>query len=318
MSLFPAILAALAPPFLIILLGFGLKRAGVLHPAHVPILNGLVIKVTLPALVLLGLLRAPALSPNLALVPLALFGAECAVLGLLYGLGRALRLSGPVLGAILLVGVFGNTGFIGYPLTLALLPAQFPTAILLDQFGMTVPMYFLAAIVGAQYGGGGTARGEAIGRFLRSPMFLSAVLGLGLRFVPIPPTVAALPAARVVAGVLGKCLEYVGQGTTPLVLLALGVALRPGAIRGRTGPLVLACAAKLLVTPLVMWGLCRLLGVVGDVRADGVLAAAMPTAVVASVLCGQNDLEGDFAVGVVFVSTVLSAVTVPLLLTWLR
>lgn len=62
MSFFPAILAALAPPFLLILLGFGLKRAGVLHPAHVPILNGLVLKVTLPALILLGLLRAPALS----------------------------------------------------------------------------------------------------------------------------------------------------------------------------------------------------------------------------------------------------------------
>ena len=318
MSLFPAILAALAPPFLIILLGFGLKRLRVLHPAHVPILNGLVLKVTLPALVLLGLLRAPALSPSLALVPLALFGAECAALALLYGLGRALRLPGPVLGAILLVGVFGNTGFIGYPLTLALLPAQFPTAILLDQFGMTVPMYFLAALVGAQYGGGGADRREAIGRFLRSPMFLSAILGLALRLVPIPLGLAALPAARAVAGVLGKCLEYVGQGTTPLVLLALGVSLRPGAIRGRTAPLVLACAVKLLVTPLVMWGLCRVLGIGGDVRADGVLAGAMPTAVVASVLCGQNDLEGDFAVGVVFVSTVLSAVTVPLLLTWLR
>ncbi len=51
---------------------------------------------------------------------------------------------------------------------------------------------------------------------------------------------------------------------------------------------------------------------------DGVLEAAMPTAVMASVLSGQNDMEGDFAVGVVFVSTVLSAVTIPLLLTLLR
>jgi len=36
------------------------------------------------------------------------------------------------------------------------------------------------------------------------------------------------------------------------------------------------------------------------------------------VLAGQNDMEGDFTVGVVFVSTVLSAVTVPLLLAALR
>ncbi len=38
----------------------------------------------------------------------------------------------------------------------------------------------------------------------------------------------------------------------------------------------------------------------------------------ASVLAGRNDMEGDFAVSVVFVSTVLSAVTLPLLLTLLR
>ena len=84
------------------------------------------------------------------------------------------------------------------------------------------------------------------------------------------------------------------------------------------GPLALACGCKLLVGPLAMWGLCRLLGLGGEVRMDGVLEAAMPASVMASVLAGQNDMEGDFAVGVVFVSTVLSAVTVPLLLTWLR
>jgi len=102
------------------------------------------------------------------------------------------------------------------------------------------------------------------------------------------------------------------------VLLALGVALRPGAVRGRTAPLLVACGCKLLLCPMIFWGVCRLLGVGGEVRMDGVLEAAMPTAVMASVLSGQNDLEGDFAVGVVFVSTVLSAITVPLLLTLLR
>jgi len=322
LSLFPAILAALAPPFLLILLGHALKRLRVLHPAHVPILNGLVINVTLPALVVLGLVQAPTLSPHLALLPLAMLAAEMGTVALAFWGSRALRLPLPLLGAVLMTGVFGNTGFIGYPLTLALLPRQFPATIILDQFGMTIPMYLAAALLGARVGGANAAEGggqrQAIARFLRSPIFLSAILGLTLRLFPVSPSFTSLPAFREIGAVLGKCLEYLGQGTTPLVLLALGVALHPGAVRGRTGPLLLACGCKLLVCPVLFWEMCRLIGVGGEVQMDGVMIAAMPTAVMASVLSGQNDMEGDFAVGVVFVSTMLSALTVPLLLTALH
>ena len=317
MLLYTAILTALAPPFLLILLGAGLKRLRVLHPDHVPILNGLVLHVTLPALVLTGLLRAPALSPALALPVLALMVSEAAALALVYALRHGLRLTGGVLGAVLLVGVFGNTGFIGYPLTLALFPRQFPAAILLDQFGMTLPMYLTAAVAGGRLGSGG-GHGAAIGRFFRSPIFLSAVLGLGLHSLPVPPPPAHLPVLSRLGGVAMQCLEYLGQGTTPLVLLALGVALRPGAALRQPAALALACGVKLLFCPFVIWMLCRAFHITGEVRAVTILQAAMPPAVVAAVLAGQNDFEGDFAVGVVFAGTVLSALTVPLLLTVLR
>ena len=75
---------------------------------------------------------------------------------------------------------------------------------------------------------------------------------------------------------------------------------------------------KLLFVPAAAWAICRIIGVSGEVRAETVLASAMPAAVVASVLAGRNDLQGDFAVGVVFTGTVLSAITIPLLLTFLR
>ena len=317
MLLYTAILTALAPPFLLILLGAGLKRLRVLETAHVPVLNGLVLNVTLPALVIVGLLHAPPLSPKLALPVLALFAAELTALALIYGLGRLLRLPHATLGAVLLVGVFGNTGFIGYPLTLALFPKQFPTAILLDQFAMTLPLYITAALAGARLGSGAGHR-EALGRFFRSPLFLSAVIGLALHSVPVPPALAHSPFWSRLGAVVMQCLGYLGQGTTPLVLLALGVALRPGAALAQPKALALACTMKLLMVPLVTWTVCRMLGVGGEVRADTILQAAMPAAVVASVLAGRNAMEGDFAVGVVFAGTVLSAITVPFLLTVLR
>lgn len=321
MTLLTPILLALAPVFLLVGLGQWLRRRGLLDAAHVPVLNGLVINVTLPALVLVGLLKAPRLSPSLALVPVAFVGAEAAAFGLLYLLGRRLGWRGPLLGAVLMVGVFGNTSFIGYPVTLALLPGQFPETILIDQFGLTVPMYLTAALLGASLGEGGAGRREAVTRFGRSPIFLSAIVALLLRQVPVPPTVAALPLVHAAGLVLGRVLEILGQGTTPLVLLALGAALRPEAVRGQAGPLAVACASKLLLCPLLVWGICRGLtgaGVGAEARLDAVLEAAMPSAVMSSVLAGQSGLAGDFAVGVVFASTVLSALTLPLLLTLLR
>jgi len=317
--LYTAILTALAPPFLLIIFGYGLKRLRVMHPAHVPILNDIVLNVTLPALILLGLLRAPALSPRLALPVAALFLAEMSALGVVYGIGRGLRLPRRLLGATLMVGVFGNTSFIGYPLTLALFPHQFPVTILLDQFGMTLPMYIAAALLGARFGGGDGSGGHAaaIGRFFRSPIFASAVLGLGLHSLP-PLPLSQVPLLHRSGLILMQCLGYLGQGTTPLVLLALGVALRPGAAFKQPAALLLACASKLLLCPLLVWLLCLAFGVHGGVRADTLLETAMPTAVLASVLAGQNDMEGDFAVGVVFAATVLSALTIPLLLTFLR
>ena len=321
MSLFFTILRALAPLFGLIVLGYGLKRARVLHPSHVPVLNGLVVNVTLPALIIKGLAGAPRLPAHDALAPLALLAAQIVTLALALALGRVMRLARPTQGALALTGVFGNTGFLGYPIVLALLPREFPVAILLDQFGMTIALYLCAAglggVLGPSPGLPGETRG-AILRFLRSPLFLSLIVGMLVRLVPWPPALTHAPGAQVLGGTLMQCLDYLGQGTTPVVLLALGVALRPGAARAYVTPLALACALKLLVCPLAMWAVSRALGLHGDLLTVGILMATMPTAVMASVLSGQHDLAGDYAVAVVFLSTVLSAVTVPLLLSVLR
>lgn len=321
MSLFLTILRALAPLFGLIVLGYGLKRLRVLHVSHAPVLNGLVVNVTLPALIVQGLVGAPRLPAHDALAPLALLLAQVVTLGLALALGRAARLARPTRGALMLTGAFGNTGFLGYPIVLALLPHEFPVAILLDQFGMSILLYLLTPLLGGLFGPAPARPGEtrqAILRFLRSPLLLSVVVGMLIRLVPWPAALTHAPAARAAGGALMQCLGYLGQGTTPVVLLALGVALRPGAARAYVTPLALACALKLLACPLAMWVFARALGLHGDLLSVCILLSAMPTSVMASVLSGQHDLAGDYAVGVVFVSTVLSALTVPLMLSVLR
>lgn len=314
MSLFPIVLCALAPLFLLIVLGNILRRARVLHAAHVPILNGLVLHVTLPALIFLALTHAPALSPSDTRLPAAFWLAEAVTMATAYTLGRLLRLPHPARGALMLVGVFGNTAFLGYPITLSLLPQHFPQAVLLDEFGCVLALYVSSALVGSAFGSqSGDWRGAVL-RFARSPLLLSVVVGLVVRLLPWPPSLTALPAAVAVGGVLSHCLGYLAQGTTPLILLSVGVSLQPRAALAAPGATLLPCLLKLVVCPLAMWGACRLLGLHGEWLRVGVLQASMPTSVLASVLCAQSDMEGPLAVGVVFLTTTLALVSLPIML----
>lgn len=318
MIFFALVLRVLAPLFLLILLGSLLKRMRVLHAAHVPILNGLVVNVTLPALIFLALVRAPTLPASAARLPVALWLAEAVTIAAAYTLGRLLRLPRPVRGMLLLVGVFGNTAFLGYPITLSLMPRQFPMAVLLDEFGCVIVLYLCSAAVGGAFG---TQRGDwriALKRFARSPLFLSVALGLAARLLPWPPAWAALPGAHATGALFVQCLAYLSQGTTPLILLALGAALQPRAALAAPGAALLPCLLKLIVCPLAMWGACRLLGIPSDLLRVGVLQAAMPTSVLASVLCAQSDLDSPLAVGVVFLTTALSLASLPLLLSLLH
>lgn len=318
MSLFFLVLHALAPLFLLIILGSLLRQLRVLHTAHVPILNGLVINVTLPALIFLALVRAPTLPASDARLPAALWIAEAVTMLLAYGLGRCLRLPHPAVGALMIVGVFGNTAFLGYPITLSLVPNQFPVTVLLDEFGCVVILYLCGAVIGGAFGSqGGDWRG-AILRFARSPLFVSVVAALAVRLLPLPHGILALPGVQAVGTVLSQCLSYLSQGTTPLILLGVGVALRPGAARAAPGAALVPCLLKLVICPLAMWSACRLLGFHGDLLRVGVLQASMPTSVLASVLCAHNDMEGPLAVGVVFLTTILSLVTLPLMLSLLH
>jgi predicted permease len=326
-SLFSTTLLALAPLFLLILVGQVLRARGIVQPAQVPTLNGLVVMVTMPALIVETIVKGPRVTAQAFLLAACLLTSQLLVMALAAVIGRVGKLSSRTLGAFMMTSAFPNTGFLGYPITFALFPALFQTAVIVDQFGMSILMYVGGTLIGAHFGGSAdpSHKWDRLRKLFVSPIFLSIPIGFAIRYLNwSPDTLAstaslapAIPTLHYVAGVIGKCLHYLGQGTTPLVLIALGVALRPG-LHGPIRTYAASVTLKLLVVPLVMWSLAYAAGFRGDLLSVGILLASMPTAVVSSVLAAEYNLDSDIAVGIVFLSTVLSAVTVPLLLAWLR
>lgn len=304
----------LAPLFLLIILGNVLRReSDVLHISHVPVINSLVIGITLPALIFLALIKAPPMNRSSLILPLLLIASEAVTLAAALAMGKALNLNKSTVGMICMTGAFGNTAFLGYPISRSLLPNMFPTAVMIDEFGMMLVMYICGAVImGAfgdpEYSGGSPAQG--ISKFLRGQIFLAIFAAMLLRNIPWPHW---FHSSRVLAanGVFLSSLSYLAQGTTPLILLAVGASLRPRAALATPKAIILPSVLKLVVCPLAMVVFCHFAGMHGDARRIGILQAAMPTGVLASVLCGQGRMEGSAAVGAVCATTALSAISIP-------
>ncbi len=105
-------------------------------------------------------------------------------------------------------------------------------------------------------------------------------------------------------------LEYFQRALVPVALLSLGVQLSRVRIRGKVRNISVATALRLLLGPLVGLGIGVLLGLRGDLLAVLVVSLSFPSAVFSSVLATEFRNHAEYAAAAVFVSTVVSIVTV--------
>ena len=104
----------------------------------------------------------------------------------------------------------------------------------------------------------------------------------------------------------------------PMMIVVLGMQLKRATFPARPSAVLVAAGISLLVAPLVGAGLTSLLGMTGLARNVAIVASAMPAAVVTTVLALEFDLDSSFVTSVVFVSTLISPVTLMLLVAYLQ
>jgi len=136
-----------------LVLGYLFQRLRALPDNAAQVLNLVVLYVCLPAAVLRYAPRLQ-LEPALlaiAIVPWLLLLATLACVGLL---SRRLRFREEEHAALLLTVALGNTSFLGYPLTRALIGEHaLPYAVVYDQFGVFLILSTFGLWVVARYGG---------------------------------------------------------------------------------------------------------------------------------------------------------------------
>jgi predicted permease len=140
----------------------------------------------------------------------------------------------------------------------------------------------------------------------------------GIRTILRLPILYALAAALVIRGFnwnlpdsLLTPLKWTSDGMLPIALLTLGAQLGQGGITLRhPREIWVTILARLLLCPFLAFFLIHVLGLHGLLARVLFVSSAFPTAV-ATVLFGiEYDKEPTFAADVVFLTTLLSALTV--------
>ena len=278
----------LLPVFAVAGVGYGWRRLGM--PFEREFVTRMIMNVAGPCLIvdsLAGLDLPLERFVTMVGASVAMFATTLAAAWLLL---RALKLS--VRSYLPAVGI-GNTGNLGLPLSLF----AFGEAGL----GLAVAVYAVNSVAQFTLTPMLQSGQPALRALLTTPVVYGAVIGTAL-----------LASGAELPGWLGSTIALLGDLMIPLMLLALGNTL--GGLHARRLSLAFGLgAARLVLGFAVALAVSFAFGLEGTAQAVLVLQGSMPAAVFNYLFAARYGRDADDVAGIVLVSTLLAAVTMPLL-----
>lgn len=277
--------------------GFAANRLGYFTKDTDQRLSKLIMNITMPAMILAAVMTGDELPPTETIL------SGLGVSAIFYGLGFVFMLVVPRFlgGTAGEKGVWGfsflfpNLSFIGYPVITALLGKE----ALLFAVILVLPNTLLSYTIGATLLGGGKFNWKV----LVSPAMICAVLSLVISLLRLET-----PA------LLGEMLDMVGSVTIPLSLMVLGSLLSGMHAKDvfSNSRMWVTAVLRLTVMPVVIFLLLRPLHLNELVLGVAVLETGMPVAVTGTMLSMEYGGDTECMARTIFLTTILSVVTIPL------
>lgn len=297
---------SIVPVFIIIFLGFFLKRLGLLEEAFTVPANRLVFQIGVPALVFREVARADfSQSFNAPCILLSL-AAVCLVYATSWLLSWRLGMNNGTRGTFLQGSHHGNISYIGLALVLYSLGDEgLQRAGIMAGFLIMLNNYL--SLLSLNLYGTNNKKGsclETSAKTLMNPVVAGSILGL----------LASLWAVNIPV-FLDRSLKILGSMALPTALLIMGAGL---SFREMAEDFPLAAgvsALKLLVLPGIGWILFAAFGIPPDFALPSLLLLAAPSAALTFIMAREMGGDSRLATSAVGLSTLLSAATY---LLWLK
>ena len=306
-----AILTQIFVLFSLIVLGYIIRKLGIVTAAINREIGALVLNITLPAFIITSMdfpfspevLKDSAL---LILISFAVYGVSILISKAYTHITKAKGSGRPVLEYVI---IFSNSGYMGYPVVYEIFGEKgvFYAAIYNMAFNILVWSYgvHLLRVKGTEVQMDLASRLKKI----FNPGLISLIIGYTLFL-----TGTKLPEG------ISKVLEMVGQTTTPLSMMFIGFILTEVSLKDALKDWHVwgVSALRLAIIPGLTFITLTALGFTGLTLMIPVLIAAMPAAANTAIFASQ--LGGDYRTGslMIFTSTLLSVITIPVLMYLIR
>lgn len=286
--------------FALIVLGYSLK----IKKESLEDISKLVVDVGLPALIFYSFVAGFDRDMLVSMYVVLAFGMGMAFLG--YGISKTiykiLSLNEEKKDQFTISATFGNTGFIGIIVCLAIFGPQGALLATVFDLGMTFVLFTFGIYVISSSNQNGVL--EKLKLFINPPV-IALILGFAISMLDVTIPVILLDGVELVAGMTG-----------PLAMIFVGALLSQlkGKIEWQGKEMNLLIAIKLLFLPAVAYGFIQLFNISGIVAAVILLEAATPTMVSAPLLFQRYRGEAGFSATAVFITTLLCVITIPLIM----
>lgn len=304
------ILNSIAPVFLLIVLGKLLQRTGFFPDSFFQGLNKLVFWFALPALLISRISVAELELDTISRIVLLITTGTLASLALAWGIARSLKLSPQKTGAFIQGSFRSNGAFIALPVIIYSLGNSDPRTEVLGTV-VLAPVVILFNILGVSVlthysrnkGGTGKTVKTFATQLIKNPLIIGCAIGMGLNL-----SGQALPLF------LLRPIDALGQAALPLVLLSIGASLRFERLRGAASPSLIASLIKVVAAPALGFLFAGLFNLDTTERMIAIFYLAAPAAGMSYVMAEVMGNDGPLAGRIVALSTLLSAITLPIII----
>lgn len=224
----------------------------------------------------------------------------CALLGFI--LAKILRRDPKMIAAYMAIAIFGNVGNFGLPMIKFRFPDE-PNVLEISTlyFLAIMSISFVVNVAVANWHKGGSWKAALA--VVKTPALIAVPPALIVNYfqMGIPPMIT-------------RPISLLAAAMIPTMIVALGVQLASAGLPKINSDMIFSSAIRLIGGPILAFALAMPFGVEGLGRSVGIIQAAMPTAVLTSIIAFENDLIPEFVTATVLFSTVASIITLTIVL----
>jgi predicted permease len=296
------IVNSLLPVFLIIILGYSIARSGMLIETHLDSINSLVYRIGLPILLFYKVSSAAYLDGAANRIFLIILASSLGTILFSTLLARLLGLEKTSIGTFVQASFRGNVTFIGLPVviyTLADNPRAETLAVLVlaPTVAVNTTLSVLVLLI-SQHKFEIKALKKVTWALVSNPLLIGALAG----------GIFAMLNWHLPTAIFRTC-EAIGQMSLPLALIGIGGTLAFVKVRGNIRDAIIASITKISINPLLGYLLTLALGLTIQDARIALIYLCCPVAAASYVLTNQIGGNDALAASAVFISTILSAIS---------